>query len=232
MPYFTKQESFNRIRPLSSSIKRGKYDIPIIPKSEINLEKLNDGLFLQGFQNSTKKDTHCKEKIVHFFINDREFERLYEKSLKYIPRLAKYYAVRTPDFSRFDGRDKFGIIQATYRNRYLGALWSDYGRKVIPTIGWAGPASYEICFEGVETESIVSISTLGIHSDKESKEEFRKGFTRMRNKLNPSAIICLGDPVEGMNTDNVYFVPYQDSFGKQFQNGWQTRLFDLQERSK
>ncbi len=225
MAYYSSKERLSLLRPLPPTIKRSIFSIPIIPKPEINLDRLGDGLFLQGFQNCGSKDQNCKDKIVHFYLYDRQLEPLYSKPRKYIPKLGKYYAVRTPDFSRYDERDRFGIINATYKNRYLGALWSLYGRNVIPTIGWTNPDSFDVCFEGVEQGSIVSISTLGVHSDQSSIQEFLCGYKARREKISPSSIICLGDHVDGMNTDNVLFVPYKDSFGRQFKIGWQLKLF-------
>lgn len=225
MAHYSKEELFSLLRPLPPTIKRGILSIPIIPKPEINLDRLGDGLFLQGLQNCSSHDQHCKDKIVHCFLYDRQLEPLYKNPRKYIPKLQKYYAVMTPDYSRYDGRDQFGIINATYKNRFVGAWWSLYGRNVIPTIGWTNKDSFDFCFEGVEQGSIVSISTLGVHSDKYSTTEFLTGYKARREKINPSSIICLGDPLEGMNTDNVLFVPYKDSFGRQFKTGWQLKLF-------
>lgn len=226
MPSYSGDELFGILRPLPQRIKRGAYSIPVVPKAEIDLKNLGNGIFLQGFKNCTAKDVHCENKIVHFFLNDRELDRIYRKPLKHVPTLVKYNAVRTPDFSRFKERDEFGIINATYKNRYVGALWSSYGIKVIPTIGWAGEDSFPICFEGVEQGSTVSISTLGIHSDRECVDAFLTGFKQRKERIRPSKIICLGDFVDGMDTENVFFVPYRESFGRQFKNGWQLRLFD------
>lgn len=225
MPEYPYDDLISVLRKLPPDIKRGKHSIPFIPKQEIDLKNLNDGLFLQGFQNCTSQDKDCKNKIVHFYIYDKLLEPLYQNPLRYIPKLGKYYAVRTPDYSRFTDSDEYEILSATYKNRFLGALWSEYGINVIPTIGWAGKSSFEICFEGVEQGSVVSISTIGVHNDQECVQDFLTGYDARRNTINPSSIICLGDMVKGRDTENVYFIPYKDSFGRQFKEGWQSKLF-------
>ena len=52
--------------------------------------------------------------------------------------------------------------QYVFRNRYLGCLWQYYGVKVIPSIPWDTPDTFDVCFSGVEPGGVVCISTLGV----------------------------------------------------------------------
>ena len=67
--------------------------------------------------------------------------------------------------------------------------------------------SFEYCFEGVEKNSIVAISTIGCRLE---KTNFLRGYKEMIDKLNPSCIICLGKPFDEM-TGNLIVVDYIES---------------------
>ena len=233
MPSYSEDELYSILRPLPRTIRRGRSSIPFVPKSNIDLCHLNDGVFLEGFQNCSWKDKNQKHKIVHGFLYDHELEALYRHPKKYISLLAKYYAVMTPDFSIYRQMDEFNITAAVYKNRYLGALWASFGIRVIPTVGWTIPKYDDICFEGIYPDSTVSISSLGIRQKEECKKTFLAGLKTLEQRLKPRQIICLGDPLEEMRPyDNIFYVPYDQSFGNQFQTGWQGRLFWYDEKGE
>ena len=57
------------------------------------------------------------------------------------------------------------IRHNVYKNKWLGKTWQNYGCKVIPTIQWCTPSTYDICFGGIEKGSAVIVSTLGCTSN-------------------------------------------------------------------
>ena len=79
----------------------------------------------------------------------------------------------------------------TFKNRWCGAYWQSLGLRVIPTISWSDERSFDFCFEGIEENSIVAISTHGNHR---AKEGFMLGYNKMLQKIKPCAIICYGKP--------------------------------------
>jgi len=66
--------------------------------------------------------------------------------------------------------------------------------RVVPTITWGTPASYEFCFSGVERGSVVAVST---YAREHNEEGFMAGYDRMLELIRPSAIIC-GEPFAKM----------------------------------
>ena len=76
------------------------YGIPEIPKAEFNDEKLKE-LRLLAF-NQTKSDNgKHNERIVHFFLYDYNFEKIWNTPDKYVELLSEYKGVLSPDFSMY-----------------------------------------------------------------------------------------------------------------------------------
>ena len=113
----------------------------------------------------------------------------------------------TPDFSTYADMDLWRQLESVAKNRWVGAYWQDNGLTVIPTISWSTPRSFDFCFDGVEQNSIVAVSTLGC---KRSKLHFMRGYDVMLDKLNPETIICFGDPLPEME-GNIVKVDYRAS---------------------
>lgn len=72
----------------------GKYDTPIIQPEHIDVRHLEWIPF-----NFAKTCTDCATKGVHFFVDDYQFQRVWNQPDKYIPLLQKFGAVCAPDFS-------------------------------------------------------------------------------------------------------------------------------------
>jgi hypothetical protein len=189
------------------------FDIPFIRRESIDLQQLQ----LVNFKNARNADTERHNKIIHFFLFDRDFEHLFDYPDRHLSKFSEYKAVMSPDFSIYADMDIAMIISSTYKNRWLGAYWQSRGVRVIPTIGWASPDTYHICFAGVENGCSVAISTLGVN---EYREMFLQGFQEMVRRISPKTIICLGPEIEGMR-GNVIFIKYVDSFGGGESNGRQ-----------
>jgi len=86
-------------------------------------------------------------------------------------------------------------IDSIFKNRWCGAYWQKQGMKVIPTIAWGSSDTFEFCFDGVEKGSVVAVST---YKREEYKERFMLGYNKMLEIIEPSAIICYGDPFHEM----------------------------------
>ena len=178
----------------------GKYDLPIIYKDKIDLEKIK----LYSYSNTKYNDNRNKHKTIHFFIHDYRFESVYENAEFAIQKLKQYYVLCAPDFSLYADMPILLQMYNTFKNRWCGAYWQSLGIKVIPTISWSDERSFDFCFDGVEKGSIVAISTHGNHK---CKEEFMLGYEKMLEIINPSAILCYGKPFPEMK-GNLKIFPY------------------------
>ena len=77
---------------------KGKFKIPEIPKAELSDEDF-ENLLLIGFDRTNKqKDL---DRMVHFFLYDYKFERVWKDPEGCIERLKNYKAVLSPDFSMY-----------------------------------------------------------------------------------------------------------------------------------
>ena len=72
----------------------------------------------------------------------------------------------------------------------------DYGIKVIPTVSWGLPETFEFCFDGIEEGSICVVSTIGVKKDEEATKLWRDGMDEMIKRIKPYAIWCYGGQVE------------------------------------
>jgi hypothetical protein len=118
MPLYNNSYYIKLIRPLPNYVKRDIYDIPFIEAQEIDLSKLNNEKWLINMKNAKASDTNADKKIVHAFCYDDVLNKAYNKPIKFLHRVAKYYAIASFDFSMHNEMDFRQILGATYDNRY------------------------------------------------------------------------------------------------------------------
>ena len=126
---------------------------------------------------------------MEFFSFDYILDALRNDPIKYISKFHDFYAICSPDFSIYPGMNIHMIKFNVYKSRWLGSFRQANGLKIIPTIGWSYPDTYDICFSGIEKGSAVIISTLGVSKN---KKIFLDGFNEMKKRINPEIIIVVG----------------------------------------
>ena len=115
------------------------------------------------------KSNKQKDVGIHFYVDDYQFERVWNYPEKYVDVLLEYDCILSPDFSLYMEMPMPMKIWNIYRSRQIGAYYQSLGIKVIPTISWAESETFQFCFQGIPQGSIVSISTIGV---KEHKDAF------------------------------------------------------------
>ncbi|MBQ2671430.1 MAG: DUF4417 domain-containing protein [Clostridia bacterium] len=195
----------------------GKYDMPLIPKPKIVSDDFIN-LRLIGFDKIKADDTEHFNRMVHFFLYDYKFEKIWKEPEKYIETLKKYKAVFTPDFSMYTQMHKLQQLYNTFKNRWCGAFLASKGIRVIPTVSWGLPSTFDFCFEGIEKGSCVAVSTYMVsehnnHSDQ--KEFFMTGYNEMLKRIEPEYIICYHEPFPEME-GNIICVNYELSSWRYF----------------
>lgn len=173
----------------------GEYDIPQI----IGVDDVQVKEWIPFNYVLTCKEP--QEKGVHFFLDDYQFERVWNNIDKYTEVLQRIKAVMSPDFSMFTVNPKALQIYQHFRKHFIGAYWQANGLTVIPTINWADEKSFEWCFDGEPTNSIVAISTVGSMNSKANKEGFYKGYEEMKKQLHPKKILCYGTVPEEIKNE-------------------------------
>lgn len=129
---------------------------------------------------------------IHFYIDDYQFERLWNYPEKYIDILSKYDCILSPDFSLYMDMPMPMKIWNIYRSRQIGAYYQSKGIKVIPTISWAEEETFDFCFQGIPQDSIVSISTIGVKQDPNALKIWNDGMKAMIDRIHPSDILVYG----------------------------------------
>jgi len=166
----------------------GKYQMPIIE---------NDNFIpsdLIGFNYA--KTSENKKCGIHFYLDDYQFERIWNSPSDYIEILADYECILSPDFSLYLDMPIAMKIWNIYRSRLIGQYYQSCGIKVIPTISWAEEETFEFCFDGIPKGSIVSISTIGVKRDKDALDIWKKGMDAMIEHIKPSTIIVYGGKLD------------------------------------
>lgn len=150
-----------------------------------------------------------KDKGVHFYIDDYQFERIWVNPPKYIERIAEHDCAMTPDFSLYLNMPTAMKIWNIYRSRLIGQLMQDAGIRVIPTLSWAEPESFEYCFDGIEPGGTVSVSTIGVKRGEEATKIWTAGMDEAMRRLRPSAVVIYGGDIGydfGEGVEVVYVV--------------------------
>ena len=191
---------------------KGKLQIPIIPKFQEQPGDFDD-LLLIGFDKTHLEDQHHLDRMVHFFLYDYRFERVWKNPDSDIEKLSRYHAVLSPDFSMYLEMAPVMQLYNVFRNRWCGAYWASKGIRIIPTVNWGNEFTFDFCFEGIEKGSVVAVSTYmaSEHDNREAQKEwFMAGYNEMLRRIEPEKIICYNTPFPEMQ-GNIVPVDYERS---------------------
>ena len=100
---------------------KGKFKIPIIPKFQERPGDFDD-LLLIGFDKTHLEDQNHLDRMVHFFLYDYRFERVWKNPDNDMEKLSRYRAVLSPDFSMYLEMAPVMQLYNVFRNRWCGAL--------------------------------------------------------------------------------------------------------------
>lgn len=187
----------------------GKYNIPVIkPVTELYIK---DWIGF-NFVATTKKNRELTG--VHFYIDDYQFERIWNIPKRYADVLKEFGVVMTPDFSTYLDYPLAVRIFNHYRRHWCGAYWQELGVNVIPTIQWGFKDSYDWCFDGEPEGGIVAVSNVGIMKDKELREKYMEGYKEMLIRLQPKEVLMFGHIFDDY-PGPVHHIFYQQAKGEQ-----------------
>lgn len=159
----------------------GKYELPELRAS--NAKPIKAIPFDKALKSTTKN------KWIHFYIDDRKFECVWNNPKAYLNCLKQFDGIISTDFSLYRDMPLSMQIWNTYRNRAL-AYWMQYnGVTLIPNVQWADERSYDFCFDGIPKHNTVAISTNGCIKDKIDRYYFKKGLAELVKRLCPKVIV-------------------------------------------
>ena len=179
----------------------GRFEIPRME----SIEPFDRGISLVSWADTRVNDREENvHKGVHFFVDDYRFNGIYDHPETSLAKLKQYDFLLTPDFSLYAEMPLWRQVESVARNRWVGAFWQSKGMLVVPTASWSTPKSYQFCFEGIPSNSVVAVGMIGC---KHSKYDFLKGYEAMLCATNPSQIIVFGEPFAEME-GNIIAVDY------------------------
>lgn len=155
------------------------------------------------------KSSEVKNVGIHFYLDDYQFERVWNKPESYTDILKEYDCILSPDFSLYTDMPMPMKIWNVYRSRQIGSYYQSQGIKVIPTISWAEKETFEFAFRGIPKGSIVSISTIGVKNSEEAFKIWTDGIKEMIKQIEPSAILIYGGEVD-FDYGNIKTVYYEN----------------------
>ena len=144
---------------------------------------------------------------IHFFLDDYQFERLWNKPEDYVELLEQYDCILSPDFSLYLDMPMPMKIWNIYRSRQIGAYYQSMGIKVIPTLSWAEKETFQFAFKGIPKGSVVAISTIGVKRNENALQIWKEGMDAMIQEIEPSTILVYGGKLEYdyRNINVIYF---------------------------
>lgn len=155
------------------------------------------------------KTSKEKDAGIHFYLDDYQFERLWNKPEEYVDILKQYECILSPDFSLYMDMPMPMKIWNIYRSRLIGQYYQSQGIKVIPTLSWAEEETFEFCFEGIPKGSIVSISTIGVKKNKEALKIWKAGVDELIRRIEPSTILIYGGKLD-YDYGNIKVIYYEN----------------------
>lgn len=159
---------------------------------------------LVSFNAALKAKDH--NQCVHFFIDDYQFERIWNLPDRYVECLRQFQCVIAPDFSQYTDMPYPQRMWNNYRGKFIGALLQSQGVTVIPNVTWSLPDSYEYCFDGIPQQSVIAINSTGAARYGLTRFLWLKGYREALSRLRPLAVIRYGTMIPGEDTSvSIYF---------------------------
>ena len=135
--------------------------------------------------------------FIHFYIDDQKFDgkrsSIWIYPSKLLEIICHFSGIICPDFSTYadfpDPIKRWNI----YRMNAIGYWIGKQGYQVISNVRWGTEETWEYCFDGNPTNSMLAIGTVasGIHLIK-NRPLFEKGLFKMVDILRPHTIIVYG----------------------------------------
>lgn len=197
----------------------GKYNLPIVPKLEVSEYEASFEAPFNYFRSIRGAEARSRY-LLHFFVDDYQFKRVWERPDYYLPGLKEYKYVVMPDFSTYIDLPLPIQLYNYYRNHWLAAYWGMNGVRIIPQIMYGLPFTYDFCFDGMPIGGVQVVSSYGLNKDKEAIENWVQGFNEAIKRLQPELVLLYGKAYDGMAECNIHsLTPFTDELESRCING-------------
>lgn len=131
---------------------------------------------------------------VHFFIDDYQFERLWNCPSKYIDILKCFACVIAPDFSMYEDMPFAMQLWNLYRSMHIAKLFEANGIKVIANLMWSSKIFISDIYAMHSTDAVCSIGV-------RDKMRFKDELMKMVGMIKPKKLIYFGSKIDGLDAD-------------------------------
>ena len=185
-----RERTFNayNLADFDESDSEGFYQIPKLYACEVVPDDIRSFNYMMS---ATDRDFG-----IHFYCDDYQFERLWNRPWQYIDKLKEFQCAFTPDFSLYMDMPMAMKIWNVYRSRLIGQIMQRNGIDVIPTVSWAEEATFDFAFDGLPKEAALSISTIGVKQDSQATQIWRTGMDAMMKRLRPKRLLVYGGKLD------------------------------------
>lgn len=193
----------------------GKYDMPMLePVTE--LPEIKEWISF----NYVLSDKEPEGKAVHFFIDDYQFERIFNQPEKYVEKLRQYVCVATPDFSPYGDMPLIAQMWNHYRKQWVGAWLQAHGVTVIPTVrAITDERSLEWYLDGIPEGGIVIMSSMWTGKE-DTVDISQTEYLTMKKRIKPKKVFIYGKDTGNMGISPKDNVEYITNFtSKRWNNG-------------
>lgn len=203
-----KQFDIFNLRDYDPSVVEGKYEMPILLPSYHIPERMI------GF-NYAKTSTDYGA-CIHFYLDDYQFERIWNNPHGYMELLKKFDCCLTPNFSIYRDYPESVQIYNTFRARLLGQIMQFYGIETIPIVYWSDERSFEYCFDGLPSNSVLSCNTIG-NATEEAWGIWKKGMDELIKRKCPKTLLVYGNGVmPDYDFGNIEVIFYENEITKKW----------------
>ena len=180
-----------------------KTQVPIIERYEVS-EKLPERII--AFHEAISASQTDFDAIVHFYVSDDLFIRLFREPDKYVQRLRQYKYVLSPDMSQFVEMPYYRRYANNCDNKAMAQYLQRQGVNIIANVTWSLPDSYNYCFAGIPCGTTIAINSNGVNARSDSKYLWYRGYEEALRRLRPTRIIRYGQKMIGEREDiSIYF---------------------------
>ena len=179
-----------------------KTHVPIIEGYEVtNLPKR-----IIAFHEAMSVSQTDFDAIVHFYVSDDRFIRLFREPEKYVPKLKQYKYVLSPDMSQYLEMPYYSRYANNCHNKAMAQYLQRQGVHIIANVTWSQPDSYDYCFAGIPCGTTIAINSNGVNASSDSKYLWYQGYEEALRRLQPTCIIRYGQKMPGEREEiSIYY---------------------------
>ena len=145
-----------------------------------------------AFSDAISPKQKDKDAIVHFYIHDYRFTKLFRNPKAYVSVLKEYRYVIGPDMSQYIEMPWYSRYSNCCMNKAMTAYLQQNGVNVIVNATWSLPDSYDYSFAGIPEGSVIAINSNGVNARPDSKYLWYRGYEEAIKRIKPSRIIRYG----------------------------------------